>query len=322
MAGPWRVIGGGTLGAYVSSALTCGRALQTLWSDAVIPVTITKINILFIFYFSKSNVVLRLSERFDSGQGTAVIWVHIVNVNSLSHTRRSTRKLRTEVRREQIAQAALVLIARRGLNELNIGRLAKEVRVVPSAIYRHYPRKDAVLDSVLDLIAKSLLENVKAIREEALDSLERLHLLLQRHIRLVRDHAGIPRLIYSEQIFVGNARRRHRIHKIISSYLDEIARIVVEGQKAGTIRADVSANSAAVMFLGLVQPAIILWLISNQRFNVAQHAERAWDLFRETLATRRRFKIPAGFHRAKNSKCKQARLIKSRFNPSQSKRSL
>ena len=206
-----------------------------------------------------------------------------MNVNSLSHTRRSSRRLRTEVRREQIAQAALVLISSRGLNELNIGALAKQVRVVPSAIYRHYRHKDAVLDSVLDLIAKSLLENVNAVREETSDSLERLHRLLQRHIQLVRHHAGIPRVIFSEQIFAGHPRRRQRLHQIISSYLEEIARIVAEGQRAGTIRPDFAADSAAVMFLGLVQPPILLWLMSDQTFDVARQVERSWALFREML---------------------------------------
>jgi AcrR family transcriptional regulator len=226
--------------------------------------------------------------------------VYVVNVNSLSHTRRSTRKLRTEVRREQIAQAALALISRSGLNELNIGTLAKEVRVVPSAIYRHYAHKDAVLESVLDLISKSLLENVKAVREETTDAIERLHLLLQRHIRLIRHHAGIPRVIFSEQIFAGNARRRHRIHKTISIYLEEIARIIAEGQNAGRIRPDVSAESAAVMFLGLFQPAIILWLMSNQAFDVAGHAERAWLLFHEMLEARQRFQVSAGYPQTKD----------------------
>jgi len=227
---------------------------------------------------------------------------YVVNVNSLSHTRRSTKKLRTEVRREQIAQAALVLISRRGLNELNIGALAKEVRVVPSAIYRHYAHKDAVLESVLDLISNSLLENVKAVRDETPDSLEQLHFLLQRHIRLIRHHSGIPRVIFSEQIFAGNARRRQRIHKIISAYLGEIAGIVTAGQNAGQIRPDVSADSAAVMFLGLVQPAIILWLMSNQTFDVAGHAEQAWILFREMLETRSRFQVSSGFNQMTKSK--------------------
>lgn len=244
----------------------------------------------------------RFPERFDPGQRTAKIPVYVVYVNSLSHTRRSPRKLRTEVRREQIAQAALALISRRGLNELNIGALAKEVRVVPSAIYRHYACKDAVLESVLDLISKSLLENVKAVRDEASDPCERLHLLLQRHIGLVRHHSGIPRVIFSEQIFAGNSQRRHRIHQIISSYLAEIARIVAEGQEARKIRTDISPDSAAVMFLGLVQPAIILWLMSNQTFKVVEHAEQAWILFREMLETRPRVQVSTGFNQTKDSK--------------------
>lgn len=247
-------------------------------------------------FLAERNTVRRDRQRFDPGQRTRKFRVYVVNVNSLSHTHGSRKKLRTEVRRGQIAQAALVLIARRGLNELNIGALAKEVRVVPSAIYRHYPGKDAVLDSVLDLISRSLLENVEAVREERRDSIGRLHLLLQRHIRLVRHQAGIPRVIFSEEIFAGNAPRRERIHKIISSYLKEIARIIGEGQAAGEIRAEISADSAAVMFLGLVQPAIILWLMSNQTFNVARHAERAWGLFRELLEVRPSFQMPTHFN--------------------------
>lgn len=209
--------------------------------------------------------------------------------------------MRTEIRREQISRTALGLIARRGLNNLNLAAVASEVGVVPSAIYRHYQHKDAILESVLDLISKSLLENVKAVRDETPDPFERLHLLLQRHIRLVRHHAGIPRVLFSEQIFAGNARRRHRIHGIFASYLKEITRIIAEGQKNGKIRTDVSANSTAVMFLGLFQPAIILWLMSNQTFNVARHAERAWRLFREILEAGGRFQVHARFNQRKNS---------------------
>lgn len=229
--------------------------------------------------------------------------MYIANVNSHSLKKKpSRRKLRTNIRREQISQAALRLIGKRGLNELNIAALAREVGVVPSAIYRHYQHKDAMLESVLDLISKILMENVKAVRDETHDPFKRLHLLLQRHVRLVRHHAGIPRVIFSEQIFAGNAQRRRRIHKTISGYLQEIARIIAEGQKAGDIRAEVSVDSAAVMFLGIVQPAIILWIMSNHTFDVAGHAERAWGLFREMLETKRSFQISDDFNQTKKSK--------------------
>jgi AcrR family transcriptional regulator len=196
---------------------------------------------------------------------------------------RRAPNIKTEIRQEQIAQAALALIARRGLNHLNIGALASEVGVVPSAIYRHYHGKDEVLNSVLDLISKSLLANVEAARQATPDSLERLHLLLMRHVQLIRHHAGIPRVLFSEQIFAGNSGRRRRVHQTIQGYLQKIAGIVGEGQHEGRIRADISPDTTAVMFLGLVQPAIILWLMSGRTFDVVRHAEQAWRFFRGML---------------------------------------
>lgn len=194
-----------------------------------------------------------------------------------------TPKIKTQVRQEQIAQAALMLIARRGLNQLNLDALAEAVGVVPSAIYRHYPGKDGVLDSVLELISKQLLANVQAVREATKNSLERLRLLLFRHVQLVRHHAGIPRVLFSEQIFAGRPTRRRRAHQILQDYLHEIARIISEGQQAGCLRTDLPVETMALMFLGLVQPAVILWLMSNRSFDVARHVEQAWGLFSEML---------------------------------------
>ena len=84
-------------------------------------------------------------------------------------------KTKTEIRQEQIAAAALELMGREGTKALNIARLARRVGVAPSAIYRHYSSKDAVLDAVLDLVSQRLEDNVKAVRHETPDPLERLH---------------------------------------------------------------------------------------------------------------------------------------------------
>jgi AcrR family transcriptional regulator len=195
------------------------------------------------------------------------------------------QNVKTEIRQEQIARAALVLIARRGLNHLNIAALALEVGVVPSAIYRHYSGKDEVLEAVLDLISKMLLANIEAVCQATPDALDRLHLLLMRHVQLVRHHVGIPRVLFSEQIFAGNTRRRRRAHQTLHAYLQKIATIIREGQRQGQIRADVSPDTTGIMLLGLVQPALILWLMSNKAFDVVRHAEEAWRLFREMLQT-------------------------------------
>ncbi|HEY6572448.1 MAG TPA: helix-turn-helix domain-containing protein, partial [Candidatus Eisenbacteria bacterium] len=60
-----------------------------------------------------------------------------------------TRKLATEVRRDQIAAAALQIIAAHGVRGLSLAAVARRVGLVPSAIYRHFAGKDEILDATL-----------------------------------------------------------------------------------------------------------------------------------------------------------------------------
>lgn len=186
---------------------------------------------------------------------------------------------KTEIRQEQIAQAALAMIARHGVAGLSVAGVAKEVGVVPSGIYRHYRSKDEILDVVLDLISQRLLGNVQAVRVEVSDPLDRLHRLLLRHLDLIRTHAGIPRVVLSEEIFAGQPKRRLKVYRMIGNYLNEVAILVREVQANGRAQPEVSPDAAAVMFLGLIQPAAILWLMSDGKFDIDQHAKHAWQLF-------------------------------------------
>jgi AcrR family transcriptional regulator len=193
-------------------------------------------------------------------------------------------KTKTEIRRNQIAATALALVARHGLRALNVAALAKGVGVVPSAIYRHYPSKEAVLDAVLKVIAHRLFANVQAVRQEFTDRLEGLKQLLQRHIEMVLSNQGIPRVIFSEEIFSGQPARRRRVYQIIQEYLEKVAEMIREGQRQGRISPDLPAETVAMMFLGVVQSASILRLMSDGQFDATKYRESAWRIFSGMLS--------------------------------------
>ena len=67
------------------------------------------------------------------------------------------QKLGTDIRQQQIVQAALSLISSHGLKGLSIAGIASRVGLVPSAIYRHFKNKEQVIDAILDLIRERLL---------------------------------------------------------------------------------------------------------------------------------------------------------------------
>ncbi|MCB2189843.1 MAG: TetR/AcrR family transcriptional regulator [Deltaproteobacteria bacterium] len=196
----------------------------------------------------------------------------------------ATEKLDTATRREQIAEAALALISEKGMQGLAIASLARRVGLVNSALYRHFNGKDEVLDAMLDLISDRLMTNVKAVRRESAPPLDQLRQLLMRHIRLIRENQALPRIVFSEEIYSGKPERRTKLFNIISRYLTNVSDIFSEGQKNGTIRPDTDPLVLAVMFLGLIQPAAILWHLSNNKFDVTKQAEKAWGIFADGLS--------------------------------------
>jgi AcrR family transcriptional regulator len=188
-------------------------------------------------------------------------------------------KLDTEIRQEQIAQAALAVVAQHGLQKLNVARVARRIGLVPSAIYRHFRSKDDIIDAVLHLVRERLLDNVNAVSAEAADPVEQLHRLLLRHVRLIRENHALPRIVFSEEVYGGRPERRRVVFQTMQAYLDRVGEIVAKGQAAGAIRSDLDPGTAAVMFLGLIQPAAILWHVSDGEFDVTRHADRAWKVF-------------------------------------------
>jgi AcrR family transcriptional regulator len=195
------------------------------------------------------------------------------------------KKLDTQVRREQIAEAALGLIASQGVRRLSIGDVARRVGLVPSGIYRHFKNKDELLDAVLDRVQQRLLANVKASRDEHTDALDCLKDVLMRHIRYLREGKviSVPRMIFSEEGHGDNPARKRRVLGVLKQYVGQVVEIVRLGQSQGRIRSELDAQTVAMMLFGIVVPAGILWHLTDGGFDVTRHAQRAWQLFHDAV---------------------------------------
>jgi AcrR family transcriptional regulator len=192
-------------------------------------------------------------------------------------------KLDTEVRREQIAEAALGLVASQGLRALSMAALARRVGLVPSGIYRHFKNKDEILAAVFDRVEERLLSNVAAARQEHADPLECLKSVLMRHIRFIREGRAIPRIVFSDDVHAGNPRHRERVVQVMNRYLAQVSEVIRLGQSAGQIRPDLDVQTIGLMLFGIVVPAGILWHLTDGGFDVTRHAQRAWQMFRSAI---------------------------------------
>src|SRR5512143_520144 len=185
-----------------------------------------------------------------------------------------------EARREQIAEAALEVIASHGTPSLSVGPVARRIGIVPSAIYRHFHGKEEILSAAIERMGERLLENAARAAGGKGGTIPRLRKLLQDHVRAIREGYAGPRIVFAEGIDGGG------VSHLIRRYLDRVAEILRQGQRAGDLRRDLDPEATAVHFLGLIQPAATLWYLSAGKFDVLLNAERSFVQFADSIRKR------------------------------------
>ncbi len=201
----------------------------------------------------------------------------------------STEKLASEIRKDQIVEAALHILSDKRVKKLKITEIASHLGLAPSALYRHFKNKDAILSAILEHIREKMYKNVEHVRRKRDNAIDRLQELLSLHENLICQHQGIPRIVFSDELWGQERIKRQRMYLIVSGYLLELEAIIREGQSKNEINPDLNPEAVARMFFGIVQPAALLWHMSEGTFDVSGHFTAAWPLFQCVLQVENRY---------------------------------
>ncbi len=184
-----------------------------------------------------------------------------------------SKKKTTEIRRDEIINASLRLIEKDGLDNLNVAGIAAEIRLVPSAIYRHFGGKEEIVDALIDFVDRSLQANVARVAESSDHAAHKLELLYLLHTDFLKTQPAIPQIVFS--LLAGNKHPalKKRITSVIADYAGRVRTILTRGQSDGDIAAAIDPAAAALLFIGMMQPLMIL----------SQTDDRVVDAFRREM---------------------------------------
>ncbi len=159
----------------------------------------------------------------------------------------------TEHRRAEIADAALRLIATRGIAELTTRLVAEAVGLTTGALFRHFGSIDEILCAVVDRV-EQLLRSTYPPAD--LPPVERLERFVDARAATVGENVGILRLVLSEQFAL--ALPREAAMKLQGAVMESRAflkRALEEGQERGEIRDDVTPDVLTTVVMGTIQVA-------------------------------------------------------------------
>ena len=106
-------------------------------------------------------------------------------------------RLPSEDRRRQIADAALKVIAERGLGRFTTASIAAEIGVSDGALFRHFASKDEIVAAALDRAEERLFEGFPPPHA---DPLARLEAFFRQRAALLAEAPVIARLAFSDEL--------------------------------------------------------------------------------------------------------------------------
>jgi len=213
------------------------------------------------------------------------------------------RHLKTEERREQIAEAVVEILRTGGLGGLTAEAVARSVGMVPSALYRHFPGKMAMLEAGMELLAGRIMERVDACMDDTgVDSdnmpageagnvpeccgrhLDALYRILQTMTRMLHDMQVVPRILFSDETMAGHAEYKETVLRMQRMLLGRVRNLLAAGQAEGCVRADIAADKLAVAYMGMFVPVAVLYHSSGGAIDMQAHIHANWKFFLAGIA--------------------------------------
>lgn len=190
-----------------------------------------------------------------------------------------TEKKSTRIRKEEIVQAALDVVGKRGVRALTISAIAKTAGMSEANIYRHFSGKDDIYSALADFIGSSVMGNAATIAAGSRNPLKKLETIFFSHVALITEHPGIPRFVFSDDIHLGHRNIAETLAVRIGNYIETLTGVIAAGVAEGELKAGLSPRETALTLLGMIQLTALRWTIGSASFEIRPEAERLWQNF-------------------------------------------
>ena len=187
----------------------------------------------------------------------------------------------TEVRKEEIVRAALEIVEKNGLDKLNINDIAAKIELVPAAIYRHFTGRAEIIAALIEYIDKRLKNSLSQVSTVAGTPLAQLKVLFELHVTLLKEEAAIPRVLFYILSSDRTPDLKASMLSTIGFYVQQVKKLLIQGQEKGEISPDIDALAAAMMFLGMVQPLAIMSQVNKEVLN--DYPSKLWHNYQRSI---------------------------------------
>lgn len=167
-----------------------------------------------------------------------------------------------DTRRRQILEGLLRAVAKYGLRECNMSRVADEARLSRGILHYYFSDKEEMLGALVEHLREENFRHFAASVGRLKGPWERLRSVLRYPAkRFGRERGAMLAKVWVE--FWGLSSENERVREFVlrlQSDLRELLRLLIQdGQDTGVFRRDVPAKHLAIILMGALEGLVLQW---------------------------------------------------------------
>lgn len=187
--------------------------------------------------------------------------------------------LSSEDRRAATVGAVIALAADHDPGEISTTAIARHMGVTQGALFRHFPTKEAILESVMAWVADRLLARVDDAAKSMPTARQALQAMFLAHTGFVVEHPGVPRLMFGELQRAGATAPKRLAATLLRQYAERLRHLLERGRSDGEFDPQLDVEAAATLFVGTIQGLIMQALIAGEVHRISRDAPRVFAIY-------------------------------------------
>ena len=181
-------------------------------------------------------------------------------------------------RQNEILDAALHLIAEKGIGNLTIRHLSQAMHITDAALYYYFQDKLAIIQALV-----SRFEGDADAVEGNLRGWAAVEAALIHRTELVLATPDLARVVFAEELFQGDPEVEQILFGMMQRHRKAMLIHFKEAEEAGEIRSDIPDDTLFRMILGPLRLLIKQWGMSHGAFDLREECQKLLDSLRTVL---------------------------------------
>ncbi|HGM5492888.1 TPA: nucleoid occlusion factor SlmA [Serratia fonticola] len=187
-------------------------------------------------------------------------------------------------RREEILQAlAQMLESSDGSQRITTAKLAANVGVSEAALYRHFPSKTRMFDSLIEFIEDSLITRINLILQDEKETFNRLRLIVLLILGFAERNPGLTRIMTGHALMFEQDRLQGRINQLFERIEAQLRQVLKERKLREGKGFIVDETLLASQILAFCEGMLSRYIRSEFRYRPTQDFDARWPLLAAQL---------------------------------------